>query len=101
VIASNRASSPAKDVSVTQHRHIRAGGRNPHQCVGGTRLAGHLDAILTGQRFVHTAAGDLVTVEEEYSDFSIFAHAISLTQNSSYDLGGRDNVPVFRPPATL
>jgi hypothetical protein len=84
------------------HRHIGADGRNPHQRVGGRlRLADHLDVVRTGQRFVHAATDDLLIIEEKYSDFSLFAHAISLTRNSSRDLGGRDNVPVFRPPATL
>ena len=131
MIASKRASSSANEVSIrhlmssscgpdlaahldaaavrqahVQHGHVRAGGRDPDQRLGRrTGLADHLDVVLDREQFVDAPADHFVVIEEEYGDFSVFAHGVSLTHQALPvtlpGRGGRDNVPVFRPPARL
>ncbi|GHB54060.1 hypothetical protein GCM10010306_054630 [Streptomyces umbrinus] len=62
------------------------GGRNSHQRVGRrARLADHFEVVLHREQLVHTPADHLMVVEKKYSDFSFFAHGVSLT----HDLSGR------------
>lgn len=55
----------------------------------------------TESSFVDSSADDFMVIREKNGAFSAFGHADTLRDGSSREQGGRDNVPLFRPPARL
>ena len=131
MIASKSASSSANEVSI---RHLMSsscerisrqtstplpsGSRTSSTATSGrvagirtrasarrARLADDLDVVLDREQLVDATPDHFVVIEQEYRDFSVFAHDISLTRSISSLFPSlqvsRDNVPLSRRPATL